>query len=254
MSKFNFKTFISKAINPFRVFIALMLAVTVWLTLALFDSQPQMVSASPLRKDCRVCADWNETCDNNGCRSQGCAAWVWEPCEEDPVPLTVSGAISCAPGNNGWCVGNTQLNLSTSVPPGETIIISGTINGLAFACPSGQTTCSVPVTIEGNGTVNYRANSNSGGSASGATSYKLDYTTPQIDGSLEGANGTNGWFISEVGFSASASDAVSGLAALEVSINGGGWEEYAAPIALGDGVYTISIRAYDKAGRNQNVI
>jgi hypothetical protein len=250
MSKFNFKTSISKAINPFRVFTALMVAVSFWLAFALFGSQPQKVSASPLRKDCRVCVDWNETCDNNGCRSQGCAAWVLEPCDDgsDPLPLTISGAISCTSGNNSWCVGNTQLNISATNPQGDAVIISGDVNGVAFACPSGNTSCSVPVATEGDGTVNYRANSASGGSANGTASYKLDLTTPQIDGSLNGANGANGWFVSEVDFSASASDAVSGLAALDISVNGGGWEEYAAPLTLGDGVYTVSLRAYDSAG------
>ena len=250
MSVKRFIRILSKVIDPFRVFIALMLAVTLWLAPVLFHAEVPEVLASPSRQDCRVCADWNETCSNNGCRRQGCAVWVWEPCVggEEPIPLAISGSVGCSVGGDGWCVGDTWLNLNASAPQGQTVIISGSVNGTAFACPAGNTTCSVPVTSEGEGMANFQVDSASGGSASNSASYKLDATPPQISGGISGASGKNGWFISEVDFSVSASDVVSGLASLEILVDGGEWQAYTDPITLGDGLHTISLRAFDHAG------
>jgi hypothetical protein len=143
-------------------------------------------------------------------------------------------------------LGNTLLNLAASGGDGQ-LVISGDVNGTAFACPVGNIACAVPITSEGYGTVNYRVDASTGGSASGAASYQLDATSPQFDGTLSGAGGVNGWFISEVEFSASASDALTGIAAFEIAVDGGGYQPY-APVTLSDGVHTVSLRAVDGAG------
>jgi hypothetical protein len=83
--------------------------------------------------------------------------------------------------------------------------------------------------------------------ATGTKSYQLDATTPQIAGTVSGAGGANDWFVSEVEFSASASDALTGIAAFEISVDGGGYQPY-APVMLSDGVHTVSLRAFDGAG------
>lgn len=164
------------------------------------------------------------------------------------LPPIISGVLSCSrPGNGGWCLGGLVMQLSASDPQGRQIIISGDVNGNTFACPLGDTTCSVPITIDGSGTVNYIVNSATGLSASGAASYALDATSPQIDSSLSGASGTNDWFVSEVEFTASASDALTGIAALQISVDGGAYQSY-SPITLSDGIHTITVRAYDGAG------
>jgi len=238
---------LSSLFEPWRVFIALMLAAGFWLVPSLFQSAPQPALASPRQQDCRVCADWNETCDNNGCKKQGCAVWVWEPCEGgDPVPLSISGSITCTFGSGSWCLGNTWLNLVTTGGDGQ-LLISGDVDGEAFACPVGNIACSTPMTREGYRTVNYRVDSAAGSSASGATSYQLDATSPQLDGTLSGAGGANGWFVSEVDFSASASDTLTGIAAFEIDVDGGGYQPY-APVTLSDGVHAVSLRAVDGAG------
>ena len=239
---------ILKAFNPSRVFIALMLAVILWLFPIVF---PPKADAQPLYGG--ACG---RTCNLGCCISGACSKCP----EGDPdLPPTISSSVSCSqPGSNGWCIGALTLNLAASDPQGEAIIISGDVNGLAFACPAGNIACSVPITIEGNGAINFIVNSNTGLSASGSTTYQLDLTTPQLDGDLSGANGTNGWYISDVIFSASAVDSISGLAALETSTDGGTWTAYNAPITLSDGAHTIALRAYDYAGNlaetNQTIL
>ncbi|NOY98659.1 MAG: hypothetical protein GXP40_05580, partial [Chloroflexi bacterium] len=75
-----------------------------------------------------------------------------------------------------------------------------------------------------------------------------DSTPPQIDGTLSGTTGTNGWFVSQVEVSATAADAMSGLAAFEVSVDSGAWTAYAAPLTFSDGGHTVQFRATDNAG------
>ncbi len=230
--------FLSKLIEPTRVFTALLIAVIIWLYPVVF---PLKADAQPLYGG--ACG---RTCNLGCCISGACSKCP----EGDPdVPPTISGLVSCSqPGSNDWCIGSLTLNLAAADPQGQAVIISGDVNGLAFACPYGNIACFVPITNEGIGTVNFIVNSATGLSASGSATYKLDLSTPQIDGNLSGANGANDWFISDVIFSASAVDSISGLAALETSINGGTWATYNAPITLSDGVYSLSLRAYDNAG------
>ena len=238
MSRFKVPSFLFALFEPTRIFIALLIAVILWLYPVVFS---QKADAQPLYG-----GPCGRTCNLGCCISGACSKCP----EGDPdLPPTISGSMSCSqPGNNGWCIGTLTLNLAAADPQGQAVIISGDVNGQAFACPAGNIACSVPITIEGNGTVNFKVNSATGLSASGTATYQLDLSTPQMDGDLSGANGANGWFVSDVVFSASAVDLISGLAALETSTNGGGWTAYNAPITLSDGVHTLSLRAYDNAG------
>lgn len=162
-------------------------------------------------------------------------------------PPTISHVLTCSnTGNNGWCIGTLNLDLTASDPQGQTLVISGTVNGVAFACPSGQTTCSIPLP-EAAGTATYKVDSATGLSASGSTSYQLDVTTPQIDGSINGSSGNSGWYTSQTSVSALASDALSGLASFEVNADNAGWASY-SDTTFTDGMHTIQFRAIDNAG------
>jgi hypothetical protein len=60
-------------------------------------------------------------------------------------------------------------------------------------------------------------------------------------------DGRNGWYVSDVEVSATASDAISGLNSLEGSLDGGGtWNKF--PFQLSDGVHEIQAHARDVAG------
>jgi len=162
-------------------------------------------------------------------------------------PPTISHVLNCSnTGNNGWCIGTLNLDLTAADPQGQTVVISGTVNGDAFACPSGQTTCSIPLP-EAVGTATYKVDSATGLSANGSTSYHLDVTTPQISGDINGSSGTNGWYISQTSVTASASDALSGLASFEVNVDSAGWASY-NDTTFTDGTHTIQFRATDNAG------
>jgi hypothetical protein len=240
------KNILKHLLDPFRVFAALMLAAGLWLVPLLFHTDPQPALASPMRKDCRVCAYWNETCDSNGCRSQGCAVWVWEACDSGdptpPSPPTVSSTVSCAMGSNGWCVSNAQLFLNASDPQGYALTISGSRGGAPFSC-TGNCAISLP---PGTGTATYTATAaTSGLSASGSKAWWFDPTPPIPLLDLDGVAGSNGWYISPVTATAGGSDSISGLAVATLSADGGA---AVASALLEDGVHPILVTARDVAG------
>lgn len=165
-------------------------------------------------------------------------------------PPSIRCSVVCSRlGQNGWCVGNETLSLTASDPQGKAVKISGSVAGTPFTCPDGPT-CSFPLP-NGSGMIKYLVRSATTLTDNGSTSWALDNTAPQINGSLNGTSGNNNWFISNTTVSASAVDGASGLAVFEYSLDNAAYTAYTAPISLSDGTHTLTFRAVDLAG-NQN--
>jgi hypothetical protein len=143
-------------------------------------------------------------------------------------------------GNNGWCVENARLAISAYDPQGFPLTITGNV-GQPFTCGAD---CVVSLS-EGTGTATFTVTSNSGQAASGSLDWKYDASLPTSDLQVNGTVGANGWYVSNVNISPLGSDAVSGLASNEVSINGGTWQSSAN---FSDGVYQIQAHSLDNAG------
>ena len=79
---------------------------------------------------------------------------------------------------------------------------------------------------------------------------KVDTRAPETQCSLEGTHGANGWYISHVTMTLSASDGDgSGVARTEYSFDGSNWQDYEAPLSItNEGVTTVFYRSYDEAG------
>ncbi len=221
------------------------------------ELKPFASSADACPWACIECTSWDDSAWPRGCATYECNA----ACEGEPgsggggpvyQPPTISHVLTCSnPGNNGWCIGSLSLDLSASDPQGQSVIISGDVNGTPFTCPNGNTTCSIPLS-EGTGTLNYKVDAATGLSASGSASYQVDVTTPQISGSLAGTAGQNGWYVSPTLVTASPSDTLSGIASFEVNVDNAGYTTY-ADTTFTDGVHTIQYRAYDNAGNYTEV-
>ena len=80
--------------------------------------------------------------------------------------------------------------------------------------------------------------------------YRVDTRVPQIAGSLSGTPGSNGWYVSEVILSASASDPApgSGMDRFVYILDDHAETPYINPLTLSDGRYTVQLHATDKAG------
>lgn len=194
-------------IEPTRVFIVL-LAVAVVFFLPIVapgdeerDSfaetypalNPLASSADACPWNCIQCTSWDEDSWPKNCLTYECVDGTTDCAGDDGggggpsySPPTISHVLNCSVSGNGdWCIGALTLDLTAFDPQGQSVIISGDVNGVAFACPSGQTTCSIPLP-EGTGTANYKVDSATGLSASGSTTWQLDVTTPQISGNVSG--------------------------------------------------------------------
>ena len=146
-------------------------------------------------------------------------------------------------GNAGWCRGNESLELTASDPQGFDVTINGDLNGNPFTCGS---SCNLALP-EGAGIANYIVTSTSGRTGSGSSTWQRDGTQPNLNIVLPPLDGRNGWYVSEVDVSATATDAVSGLYSLSGSTDEGTtWSLF--PFRLTDGVHPVVAHAQDIAG------
>ncbi|MBM3153186.1 MAG: hypothetical protein FJZ96_13450 [Chloroflexi bacterium] len=166
-------------------------------------------------------------------------------------PATVSSFLQCSqPGSDGWCRGGASLSLTGSEPlAGYSILaVEGARNGVSFAFPG----ASAPIPLlEGQNDFTFWALSSWGDSSlMGSASGRVDTQAPGISGSLSGLSGDNGWYVSTVELSASASDSTpgSGLDTFEYALDGGPWTPYATAVSIFTGIHDIDLRAIDQAG------
>jgi hypothetical protein len=84
----------------------------------------------------------------------------------------------------------------------------------------------------------------------GSSTGLLDTRLPGLTGGLTGTSGENGWYVSDVILSATASDPApgSGLASVSYSLDGSGWFSFPGSLSLADGVHTVVLVARDMAG------
>ena len=159
-----------------------------------------------------------------------------------PLPPVLSSSLLCDNwGANGWCVQYARLILNASDPQGFAVTISGNTGSGPISC---EASCVVNLP-EGQGTAVFTATSASGRSASGNRAWKYDASSPTVTLQVNGTLGLNGWYVSPVALSATGTDAVSGIAGMAVSVDGGPWQP---SVALADGIYTVQARTVDNAG------
>jgi hypothetical protein len=199
-------------------------------------------------EDCDISRSSSVESCNEG--SEGCRAV--EQTVSQP-PATIDGSIACdVPGSGSWCRGGGHLSLSGSEPLAgyEILALEGTHNGTNFACEGAS--CSISL-LEGGNDFSFWALSSYGDTSNmGSANAGLDSQDPSLSGSVSGTSGDNGWYVSQVTVEASADDSTSGLASLDVQINGGGWSNYGGPFSLGDGSHDVELRAVDAAGNSRS--
>ena len=89
----------------------------------------------------------------------------------------------------------------------------------------------------------------------GAGTPPPDTTAPTTAVSLAGTAGANGWFTSSVTVTLHAADDDdgTGVASVEYSLNGAGWQRYTGPfVVVAQGTSTVRARATDRAGNAEN--
>lgn len=152
-------------------------------------------------------------------------------------------------GNAGWYVSAA----TTTVTPSDALsgvdhVEYSTLKSVFDQNNTGWQTGTSILSNDGSSTIDIKVFDVAGNVASGSVPVKVDTVSPVITPSVSGTSGNSGWLISTSTASASVSDATSGVSGgVQVSLDGGTtWQS--SPITLGDGVYTITFRAFDVAG------
>lgn len=79
-----------------------------------------------------------------------------------------------------------------------------------------------------------------------STQVKIDKVAPQTEIALEGTEGENGWYISDVIVTLVATDALSGVDAIRYRINDSEWQTYSQPYEISGSI--VKYNSEDKAG------
>ena len=150
-------------------------------------------------------------------------------------------------GENDWYVSNVTVTLSPSDA------LSG-IDSTWYRLDSGiwKFYGGSPFTVssEGDHTVEYYSFDIAGnGEDTKSVSFKIDMTPPATTYSFDGVIGEDGWYVSDVTVTLTASDATSGVNYTKYKLNDGNWIIYTDPFDVTeDGEYTLYYYSVDLAG------
>lgn len=155
--------------------------------------------------------------------------------QRDATPPTINGLDGAGTaGNNGWYVSDVEVSG----------VASDATSGIVLVEVDGQPNLALS---EGVHSVLIRAVDEAGNQSTQAFSVRVDTTPPVLTPQLSPLDGDNGWYVAGATLDAAASDALSGLAAVRVRVDGGAWQTL--PLDLSDeGVYDVEIEAEDEAG------
>jgi len=172
--------------------------------------------------------------------------------KQDSQAPQIAGNLSGTPGEGSWYVSAVDLSGVAADPtPGSGLAaFEYALDGAAWAPFPGSLTLT-----DGVHSLTLRACDVAGNCNLNDQTISVDSTPPQVSGDLSGTDGSDGWIVSPAGYSVTASDPApgSGLNRVEVSVDGGGWQSYTAPLTLADdGLHSVQPRAIDLAG-NQSL-
>lgn len=172
----------------------------------------------------------------------------WNEVTQTYPEATVRDTLKNCVLNHGWCTTPAQLNLIGIEPVSNYKIISieGFLNGQNFACIGAK--CIIPLP-EGDNKFTFWALSSWGDSSvKGTLRAKVDSQLPEINGTLNGPAGSNGWFLGPVSFDGTASDATSGVSTFTCTLDGVLLDSCTSINVNSEGPHTLVASASDNAG------
>lgn len=176
----------------------------------------------------------------------GNSSMVVQDTSIDSQPPTLSSSLQGSLGSNSW-YNDADLHVSASDPiPGSGLFaLEYSIDGTAWITFPLSGVLDLP---DGKHSVDVRVADGAGHSVSSSKSFWLDSLAPTVILDPQGTLGANGWYVTNLNLSASASDDTSGLDIFEYAHNGSTWTTYTSPFVLGDGSHAVSFWAQDEAG------
>jgi len=171
------------------------------------------------------------------------ASWATQP--DETAPVTTAATDPAAPGANGWFTGPVSVTLSASDTESGVDHTEYTVDGGAW------TAYTTPFTVSGDKAhqVRYRSVDKAGNTEEAKSlDVNMDATAPLTTAQFAPGN-DDGWNNGAVPVTLAATDATSGVAKTEYSLDGGPWTPYTEAVNVtGDGTHTVAYRSTDKAG------
>jgi cytochrome c len=154
---------------------------------------------------------------------------------------------------NGWYTGPVTVTLTATDEAGGSGLAS---TEYQVDDATAWTTYTAPIPISGDRVhqVRFRSTDNNGNiEATKTVEVKIDSTAPITTAAFAPPN-DNGWHPGTVPVTLSSTDAGSGVAAVEWSLDGGAWTPYTEPVDVsGDGQHELLYRASDTAGNMETL-
>jgi hypothetical protein len=170
--------------------------------------------------------------------------------QADGSAPTTTVSLSGTSGINGWYKSSVTVALSASDGGGSGVkYINYSVDGSSWRTYGAP----LSVSTEGKHTVDYYSVDNVGNEEiAESKSFKIDSNVPSTRFELTGTAGANGWYVSNVEVSLSASDATSGIQYTRYRIDGGVWHAYGAPVTFNiDGQHDFDYYSVDMAGNSE---
>ncbi|MBE3120841.1 MAG: right-handed parallel beta-helix repeat-containing protein [Thermoplasmata archaeon] len=167
----------------------------------------------------------------------------------DTVKPVTTIELTGTMGGNNWYKSNVNVTLSA------TDTLSG-IESTWYKVDAGYWTIyTVQFTVSGNGmhTVQYYSFDLAGNQeAAKSVSFKIDTAAPTTTHTLQGLLGSQGWYVTNVTVTLSASDATSGVNYTKYKLNTGNWIVYTGSfVVTTNGNYTLYYCSVDFAGNTE---
>jgi len=164
----------------------------------------------------------------------------------DVTPPSSSASLSGTSGGAGWWVSAVMVTLTSVDATSGVDQIHYRVDGGAWQVYVG------PFSVSGDGahTVDYHGHDIAGlAEADRKANFNVDVSPPVTSASLSGTSGDNGWYVSPVSVSLTATDATSGVASTSYRLDGGAWTTYAGAIPItSDGSHVVDFYSTNNAG------
>jgi hypothetical protein len=177
---------------------------------------------------------------------------VVAPPDPDTTAPTVTAAVDGDQDENGAYVGSATVTLTASDTESGVASVEYSLDGGAFAAYTAPVTVNTP----GQHTVRFRATDNAGNiSNAQSVAFQVvdtpnpDDTAPEVSATVAGERNDAGAYVGTATVTVAATDAGSGVASVEYSLDGAPYAAYTAPVAVDQpGAHTLRARATDRAG------
>ncbi|MDG4780917.1 copper-binding protein [Micromonospora sp. WMMD961] len=177
---------------------------------------------------------------------------IVEPGEEDTTAPVVTAALAGDRDDDGNFIGTATATLTATDAGSGVATIEYSLDGAAFTAY----TTPVVVTAAGMHMLHYRATDVAGNTSAEQMSHFTvveppaeDTTPPTVTATVAGERNDDGAYVGGATVTVTATDADSGVAAVEYALDTGAWTAYSAPVTVrAPGAHTVRFRATDTAG------